>query len=277
MLAKAASYGADEIVLDLEDAVAIEAKDRAREQVVAALNAGAFGDQNVSVRVNAPGTRWCHLDLIALTAACRRPRSVVVPKVETAGDLSFVERLLDGVEQGARAAGELRVQALIETAAGLAHVTDIAASSARLESLILGYADLAASLGRSEAGARDLDGWRPAQETLLVAARAHGLQAINGPYWGVDVDSSFTAAATRARDLGFDGTWVIHPRQVVAANGVFEPTGTELARARSVIDALDAAARDEGRGAVTLNGEMIDEAMRIGALRTFAQAGMAPS
>jgi citrate lyase subunit beta/citryl-CoA lyase len=224
---------------------------------------------NIAVRVNAPGTPWCHDDLIALAAAPRPPASVVVPKVESAGDLAFADRLLDGAERAAGCDRPLRIQALIETAAGLARVYETAASSPRLDALILGYADLAASLGRSAAGARDLDGWRPAQEAVLTAARAHGLQAIDGPYLGVAVDDGFVAAATRARDAGFDGKWAIHPSQVASLNELFTPTAAELERARAIVAALD----DADRGAVALDGEMLDEALRVAALRTLSRAG----
>src|SRR5918912_1143601 len=184
MLAKAPGLGADELVLDLEDAVAVDGKDAARALVVEALASEAFAGRRVAVRVNAPGTPWCHADLVALAGAPAPPLSVVLPKVESAGDLAFADRLLDGAERAAGTARPIRVQALIETAAGLARVTEIAGASARLDALILGYADLAASLGRSPAGARDLDGWRAAQDAVLVAARAFGLQAIDGPHLG---------------------------------------------------------------------------------------------
>ncbi|MEA2311948.1 MAG: citrate lyase subunit beta / citryl-CoA lyase, partial [Solirubrobacteraceae bacterium] len=163
----------------------------------------------------------------------------------------------------------LRVQALIETPAGLARAGEIAAASARVEALILGYADLGAALGRTRAGAADLDGWRPAQEALLLAARAAGVQAIDGPYLGVAADEGFRAAAARARDAGFDGKWAIHPSQVEPLNELFTPSDEELERARAVIEALDGA----GRGAVALDGEMLDEAVRVAALRTLARAG----
>jgi citrate lyase subunit beta/citryl-CoA lyase len=269
MLAKAQSLPADEIVIDLEDAVAAGDKDDARGRVVAALERWTGG--SVSVRVNAPRSPWCHRDVAALAAVSDRPAAVVVPKVEDPGDLAFVDRLLDGVEAAAGRTRPLRVQALVETAAGLANVREIAAASGRLDALILGYADLAASLGRSGAGARDLDTWRPAQELLLVAARAHGLQAIDGPHLGIAVDDAFSAAVARARDLGFDGKWAIHPSQVDALNTAFTPTAEELASARDVIAALDAAER----GAVALDGQMLDEAVRAAALRTLARAGEA--
>jgi citrate lyase subunit beta / citryl-CoA lyase len=271
MLAKAVEVGADELIVDLEDAVAPAAKDDARSLVVRTLGSEAWRGVQASVRVNAPGTPWCHADLIALAGAPGPPAAVVVPKVESAGDLAFVERLLAGVERAAAHVRPVRVLALIETAAGLSRVAEIAAASERVDALIVGYADLAASLGRSGAGADDLDGWRPAQEAVLLAARANGLQAIDGPYLAVAPDACFLAAATRARDAGFDGKWAIHPSQVAPLNELFTPSEAELEQARAVIAALDEAERG-GRGAVALEGQMLDEAVRAAALRTLARA-----
>ena len=266
-LANAAELPADEVVIDLEDAVAVAAKDEARAATMAALS--DWTGPGVAVRVNGPGTPWCHLDLAAMGALPELPASIVVPKVQSADDLAFIDRLLDGVEAGAGRRAPLRVQALIETAAGLANVQEIAAASPRLDALILGYADLAASLG----GARDLDGWLPAQHALLVAARAHGVQAIDGPYLGVAPDAAFHEAAARARDLGFDGKWAIHPSQVPTLNELFTQSAEEVQRAREVVEALERAERDTGQGAVALDGEMLDEAVRAAALRVLARAG----
>jgi citrate lyase subunit beta/citryl-CoA lyase len=263
-LAKAGELPADEIVIDLEDAVAVSAKDAARAAAVAALS--AWSGPAVAVRVNAPGTPWCHLDIAAVGVLPDRPASIVVPKVQSAGDLAFVDRLLDGVQAGAGRHRPVRVQALIETAAGLARIDEIAAASSRLETLILGYADLAAELG----GTRDLDDWLPAQHALLLAARANRLQAIDGPYLGIEPDERFHAAAARARDLGFDGKWAIHPSQVDALNELFTPSETEVAHARAVVEALESAQE----GAVTLDGEMLDEAVRAAALRVLARADL---
>jgi citrate lyase subunit beta/citryl-CoA lyase len=240
--------------------------------VIEALTSDALVGCNVAVRVNAPRSPWCHADLIALAAGARRPASVVVPKVESSADLAFVDRLLDGAEAAAGAGASIRVQALIETAGGLSQASEIARASSRLEALILGYADLAASLGRSSAGARDLDGWRPAQETVLMAARAFGVQAIDGPHLTIAVDEGFLDASRRARDAGFDGKWAIHPGQLASLNELFAPTREELARARAIVDALQTAERAGGRGAVALDGEMLDEATRVAALRTLARA-----
>lgn len=266
-LEKAASRAADEILVDLEDAVAATAKDQARASAVAALQ--GWRGQGVAVRVNAPRTPWCHRDVMALAALDDLPHSIVVPKVESPGDLAFVERLLDGVEAACGRPRPLRVQALIETAAGLAAVREIAASSARLDALVLGYADLAASLG----GSPSLDAWLPAQHAVLLAARANGLQAIDGPFLGVAVDDRFRMAARRARELGFDGKWAIHPSQLQTLDEVFSPTEAEVGWARSVIDALAEAEHRSGAGATLHNGEMLDEAVRVSALGVLARAG----
>jgi citrate lyase subunit beta/citryl-CoA lyase len=266
MVDKAQSLAADEIVLDLEDAVVPDAKPDARAATVAAV--GDWSGAPVAVRVNAPRTPWCHADVVAL-AACDAVVSIVVPKVESAGDLAFVERLLDGAEAACERRTPLRVQVLIESAAAVARLGEIAAASARTDGLILGYADLGASLG----GRRVLDDWRSIQNAVLVAARANGLLAVDGPYLSTTVDDAFSAATDRARDLGFDGKWAIHPSQVAALTQAFTPDAEQIAHAQAVIAALAEAERD-GRGAVALDGEMLDEALRVTALRTLARAGV---
>lgn len=273
MLAKAPTRGADEIVVDLEDAVATSAKDEARAIVVETLGEPGWQGVNCSVRVNAPRTPWCHADIVALASLEHGPASLVVPKVESAGDLAFVERLLDGVEAAAGTSGSpMRVQALIETARGVSNVQEIAAASPRLDALILGYADLSTSIGRAAGAAAPLDSWLAIQDQILLAARANGIAAIDGPYLGISVDEGFTAAAERARDMGFDGKWAIHPAQVGALNALFTPTEAEVEHARAVIDALEEAERAGGAGAVALDGQMLDEAVRVAALRVLARA-----
>ncbi|MFZ0088728.1 MAG: CoA ester lyase [Solirubrobacteraceae bacterium] len=269
-LAKASGLGADEVILDLEDSVVATAKPSARAAVVAALR--DWTGARVSVRVNPPRSPWCHLELAALAGVQDRPWSIVVPKVETAGDLAFIDRSLDGMETASGRRAPLRVQALIETAAGLANVDEIAGSCERLEALILGYADLAVSLGRPPARARDLDLWLAAQHSVLLAARHHGLQAIDGPFLGTAADEAFRAAAARARDLGFDGKWAIHPTHVPVLDALFRPSDGEVERAHAVLDALQDGERGDGAGAVALDGEMLDEAVRRSALRVLARA-----
>ncbi|MDP2711480.1 MAG: CoA ester lyase [Solirubrobacteraceae bacterium] len=276
MLAKAPLRGADEVIVDLEDAVAVAAKDDARETTLAALGEPQWHGVRASVRVNAPRTPWCHADIVAIASATTGPESIIVPKVESAGDLAFVDRLLDGAEAAARTGRRpLRVQALIETAAGIARLDEIAGASSRLDSLILGYADLSASLGRAAGAGAELDSWRAIQDAVLVAARTHDVAAIDGPYLGIAVDEGFIAAAQRARAMGFDGKWAIHPAQVAALNALFTPSDEEVEHARAVIGALDDAEREGGAGAVALDGQMLDEAVRVAALRVLARAGTA--
>ena len=274
MLAKAPLRGADEVIVDLEDAVATSAKDEARDTVVAALREPQWEGVRTSVRVNAARTPWCHSDIVAMASAARGPDSIIVPKVESRGDLEFVDRLLDGAEAAAQTGrAPLRVQALIETAAGVARLDEIAGAAPRLDALILGYADLSASLGRAAGARAELDSWRAIQDAILVAARTHDVAAIDGPYLGIKVDEGFTAAAERARDMGFDGKWAIHPAQVAALNELFTPSDEEVEHARAVIAALADAEREGGAGAVALDGQMLDEAVRVAALRVLARAG----
>ncbi len=274
-LAKAPTLGADEIVIDLEDGVATSAKEGARAAVVAALAEQACSGATVSVRVNGRGTPWSDADVVAVAAAPGPLRSIVVPKVESAADVAVVARLLDDAE---RRDGRppLALQALLETASGIARAQEIASSSPRLEALVVGYADLAVSLGRTPAGAADVTLWDAVREAVLVAARAHGLQAIDGPHLGLAADDAFFAGTRRARDQGFDGKWAIHPSQVAPLRELFTPSEDDVARARGILDALAAAERDRGQGAVAYDGQMLDEPVRRAALRVLARASLLP-
>jgi citrate lyase subunit beta / citryl-CoA lyase len=271
MLLKASRLDADEVVADLEDSVAVDAKASARELVAAFLEQAESLAPSVAVRINELTGPWGERDVVELVRrAGPQIGSLILPKVEHAEDVAAVERLLDGL--GGRAE-RVRLQVLIETAAGLLRVGEIAAASSRLEALILGYADLAASLGRSP-GVTAPQSWSYAQETLLVAARAFGLQAIDGPYLDIRDEAGLQRRAEHVRALGFDGKWAVHPGQLAIINAAFTPAPEELARARSILDALAGA---EGRGAVELHGEMIDEASRKLALEVIARgraAGM---
>lgn len=271
-LAKAAARGADELVIDLEDAVAPAAKEEARAAVTAALGELDWGSAVVSVRVNGRETPWAAEDLAAVAAAPGPLRSIVLPKAESAEDVAFAAAALEAAEPVRAGRPSLGVQALVETALGIARVQEIAAASPRLEALVVGYADLAASLGRTAAGAADVTMWDPVREAVLVAARAHGLQAIDGPYLGLAPDEAFAAAARRACDQGFDGKWAIHPAQVAPLLELYTPSAEEVAQARAVVAALAAAEREEGQGAVALDGRMLDEPVRLAALRVLAQA-----
>ena len=256
MLAKASGLQADELVIDLEDAVAPAVKAQARELVGDFLaDRGASLAAAVAVRVNSLAGPWGVRDVIDLAErAGLGIDSLVIPKVSSTQDVIAVERLLEGVGEPAAA---IRLQALIETAAGLLRAGEIAAASPRLDALIIGYADLGASLGRAPSQAPER--WLYAQETVLVAARAAGLQAIDGPYLEIRDDEGLRRRAEHLRALGFDGEWAVHPGQLAIINATFTPRPEELARSQAILAALAGA---QGRGALELDGEMIDEASR---------------
>lgn len=262
MLTKARALPVDELVFDLEDAVTADRKPEALELVLAALGAGAAA-QRVAVRINAPASPWAEAELSALAGASARPDSVVVPKAEDPGELAGVIGRLDGIG----------VQALIETAAGLSRVDQLV-SQPGVEGLILGYADLAVSLGRTPTGAANPDLWLAVQDRFLIAARAAGVRAIDGPFLTIRDAHGLQRSAGRAAELGFDGKWAIHPDQVPAITDAFRPDEAAITHARQVIAALRAR---PGQGAVQLNGAMVDEPIRLAALRTLERAGLDPN
>jgi len=272
MLAKAPSLAADEVVIDLEDAVAPAAKAQARAAVTEALGQEDWNGRTVAVRINAPATQWCHRDVIDIVSGAG-PVSLIVPKVESPGDLEFVDRLAGMVEQEVGRDTSVGLQALIETATGLRHIHAIAHASARLEALVVGYADLSASLGLPGGGDPAGDRWHHVMATVLVAARDAGLQAIDGPYLAIEDLEGLRVCAQRARALGFDGKWALHPTQIDVLNDLFAPRPEELEHARAVLDALEAAEREGGQGVAMLDGAMIDEASRKSAARVVARAG----
>jgi citrate lyase subunit beta/citryl-CoA lyase len=264
MLAKVPGVPADEIVIDLEDAVAPAAKDEARLLATEALRKGVGAGRAVAVRVNGLDSGWCHRDVLELVEQVGPViNSLVLPKVECAEDVRWLDRFLGML--GERAS-DIRLQALVETAGGLARAAEIAASSPRLEAIILGYADLAASLGRG-AGHDPPERWIHAQEVVLVAARAAGVQAIDGPFLGIRDHDGLRLRAEHARALGFDGKWAVHPDQVPVLNELFTPAAEELERADAIVAALEG----EGPGAVEVDGEMVDDASRRLALHVLAR------
>ncbi len=258
MLAKARDLRVDELIFDLEDAVTPDRKSEALELVLEALAAGSEAAR-VGVRINPIGSRWAEAEIRALADAARRPDTVVVPKAEDPAELGQTAEALNGIG----------VQALIETAAGLTRVDELAGQPG-VEALILGYADLAVSLGRRPSGAADLDLWLPSQERVLVAARAAGVRAIDGPYLAIEDTEGLTRSATLAAQLGFDGKWAIHPAHIEPIRQAFRPEESEIAHAREVLSALQNA---PDSGAVRLGGQMVDEPIRLAALRTLERAG----
>jgi citrate lyase subunit beta/citryl-CoA lyase len=268
-LLKALGAGADEVVVDLEDAVALADKAAAREQLAGFDWASVESAAAVSVRVNAPRTPWCHRDL-ELAVSLPQVLSVVVPKVESRADIGYVERLLDGLEAESGRERPIAVQALVETAAGMVGLPDIISTADRLSTIIVGYADLAASLGLPSGG--DAGDWLPVQTAVVTHARAAGIDAVDGPFLGVDDGPEFRSAVARARQRGFDAKWVIHPRQVGEVSRAFTPAAVEIEHARRVLEALDDAAR-RGRGASVVDGALVDEAMALSARRVLRKVG----
>ena len=240
-LAKAQLCRADALVLDLEDAVAAEDKELARGLAVAALGRGPLG-RTTALRVNGRSTPWWEADLRA--AAEARPDVVVLPKVESPEDVSAAAELLpDGID----------LEAQIETARGLVGADRIAGAGHGLEALVFGPADLAASLGvpvlTIGAGVSDY-----ALARVVSAARASGLQALDGPHARLGDDLGLVLSARRALGHGYDGKWVIHPSQIEPVNRIFTPSPAELERAERLLEAATGAARVEG--------ELVDEASR---------------
>jgi citrate lyase beta subunit len=263
--AKMASSRADLVILDLEDSVAPAGKPAALDSAIQLIEAAGRADgPTLAVRINALGSPWVADELHRLGATAA-PLTIVVPKVESAGDLTAVGDLL----RRTTSSPAVQLLALIESARGVAAINEIAGFGGYLSGLIPGYADLAAALGRPIAG--DPYRWLPIQDAIVVAARANDIVAIDGPKLSVADDEEFVEAAQWARSLGFDGKWVIHPRQIDTVNGVFSPSPEEVAHAREVIDQLAAAAAS-GRGAVAWNGQMLDEAVAVAARRVLARA-----
>ncbi|MGQ0779152.1 MAG: HpcH/HpaI aldolase/citrate lyase family protein [Pseudonocardiales bacterium] len=269
---KAANGPADYVFLDLEDAVAPADKEQARKNVIAALNDidWAGTGKTVSVRINGLDTHYMYRDVIdVMEQAGERLHTILVPKVGVPADLYCVQTLIDQVEQAKGYATRVGIEALIETALGMANVEAIASSAggpgARLEALHFGVADYAASLRARTVSIGGLnpdypgDQWHFALSRMIVACRAYGLRPIDGPFGDYSDPDGYRTGARRAAALGCEGKWAIHPSQIDLANEVFSPPPAEVDRARRIVEALRAAAA-EGKGAASLDGKMIDAA-----------------
>ncbi|MFI0897835.1 HpcH/HpaI aldolase/citrate lyase family protein [Streptomyces sp. NPDC020983] len=261
-LEKARTLPADALILDLEDSVAPDAKPAARERVAAAVAAGGFGHREVTVRVNAPGTPWHADDLRA--AAQAGPDAVVVPKVDDPGTVTAVVTALEAAGAPDRTA----VWAMVETPAAMFAARAVAAASERLTVLVLGTNDLA-----KELHAEHVPGRAPllgALSLALLAARAEGKAVLDGVYNDVTDLPGFEAETLQARQFGFDGKTLIHPKQIEPCNRIFAPAKENVERARRIVEAFDQAT-SQGRGVVTVDGRMIEnlhveEARRLLAL-----------
>jgi citrate lyase subunit beta/citryl-CoA lyase len=268
MLAKAAGLVPDVVMLDLEDAVAPSRKDDARSLVVEAIAGLEWQAATVAVRVNPVGSRWCLDDVTALLeGAGSRLDLLIVPKVEAASQVHFLDHLLAALERRHGRAASIGLDLQIETVLGVDRCEEVAGAARRIEALVFGPGDYAATIGVPQLtiGAIDArypgDQWHYVLSRLVVAAKSRGLAAIDGPYAAIRDLDGLRAAATRARLLGCDGKWALHPDQIAVVNEIFSPSPDELARARAVMQALQGAGED-GRGVLALEGEMIDEATR---------------
>ncbi|HEY8093283.1 MAG TPA: CoA ester lyase [Acidimicrobiales bacterium] len=275
MLGKGPGIPADMVFLDLEDAVAAKEKEGARAKIVAAIRDQDWGEKVLCVRVNDWSTRWTAYDIMAVVGrAGPRLDEIMLPKVETAAQVVATDLLLAQVEQAAGLpVGHIGIEAQIETARGLINVEEICAASPRLETIIFGPADFAASMempvltGGVQIPAYPGDHFHYVFSKILMAGRANGLQAIDGPYLYIRDGDGFRDYCQRARTLGYDGKWALHPDQVTILNEVFSPTQEQFDRAWGILDAYRGATEDEGMGAVMFGDEMIDEASRKMALK----------
>jgi citrate lyase subunit beta / citryl-CoA lyase len=276
---KAQGLPVDMVFLDLEDSVAPKEKEGARKTVVDAIRDGDWGDTVVCVRVNDWSTKWTAFDIVEVVGnAGERLDEIMLPKVENAAQVVAADMVLRQVEISAGLpVGHIGIEAQIETTTGLINVEEICAASPRLETIIFGPADFAASMempvltGGVQIPEYPGDHFHYVFSKILMAGRANGLQVIDGPYLKVRDQDGLRDYCQRARTLGFDGKWTLHPDQVEVVNEVFSPTQEQFDQAWDILDAYARATDDEGKGAVMFGDEMIDEASRKMAVKFVAR------
>jgi malyl-CoA/(S)-citramalyl-CoA lyase len=279
MFEKAAASKADVIFLDLEDAVAPDDKPQARKNIIEALNDIDWGDKTMSLRINGLDTHYMYRDVIdVIEQGGERLDLIMIPKAGTASDIYAIDMLVSQAEAAMGRKKRIGFEMIIETALGMANVDEIAAASPRNESLHFGVADYAASTKArttviggpnpdygvltdpAEDGSRDYhwgDMWHYAVARMVVAARANGLRPIDGPFGDFSDPDGYKAQAFRSAILGCEGKWAIHPSQIGTANEVFTPSEKEVTKAKRILEAMEQAQK-EGRGAVALDGRLID-------------------
>ncbi|MEV4106759.1 CoA ester lyase [Nonomuraea sp. NPDC049695] len=279
-LEKAQTLPVDEVFLDLEDSVAPMAKEEARKNIVTALREGDWAGKTRVVRVNDLTTQWTYRDVIEVVeGAGEFLDCVMLPKVQDPTEVVWLDTLLTQIEKTmGYEVGRIGIEAQIENARGLVNADAIAGSSRRLETLVFGPADFMASInmrtlvvGEQPPGYVEGDAYHYILMRLLMAARMHDLQVIDGPYLQIKDIEGFRRAARRSAALGFDGKWVLHPSQVDAANEVFSPSQEDYDHAELILEAYEYYTTVEKRGAVMLGDEMIDEASRKMALVVAAK------
>ena len=279
---KASSSPADVIMLDLEDSVPVEEKINARAQVIDSLLNLDWSRKTVTVRINALDTPFAYRDLLEVAEqAGHIIDAIVIPKVNHPGDIYFADRLLDGIELSQKTSSPIGIEASIETAEGLLRATEITKASTRVRTLVFGIADYSASIGArlvsiSGHGEKEEElypghRWHFAISNMVMHAKAHGILAIDAPYGNFKDADGLRRSAVMACALGCDGKWAIHPSQIDIINEVFTPSVDEIALAAKVIEA-NAKAKMEGKGAIAVEGRMVDQATVRLATKLWEQA-----
>ena len=262
-LEKGKSLPADALILDLEDAVAPDAKVLAREQVVAAVNAGGYGHRELVIRINSLDSEWGRDDLKAVAAS--KADALLVPKVETEAQIHEVERLM----KEAGAAPQMAIWAMMETPLGMLHAEEIAASSPALTCLVMGTSDLAKETNALHT--RDRLPMITSLGLCLLAARAYGLTVLDGVHLDLSDDEGFAFSCQQGRELGFDGKTLIHPKTINKANEVFAPDAAEVEWSKQILSAFEDA-QSLGKGVVVLEGKLIENLHVETARKTIALA-----
>ncbi|WP_170342781.1 L-malyl-CoA/beta-methylmalyl-CoA lyase [Ruegeria arenilitoris] len=270
---KMAASAADVINLDLEDSVAPSDKETARANVIEVLNTVDWGNKYMSVRINGLDTPYWYRDVVdLLEQASDRLDQIMIPKVGCAEDVYAVDALVTAIERAKGRTKPISFEVIIESAAGIAHVEEIAASSPRLQAMSLGAADFAASMGMQTTGIGGTqenyymlreaqkywsDPWHWAQAAIVAACRTHGVLPVDGPFGDFSDDEGYIAQARRSATLGMVGKWAIHPKQIALANQVFTPSDEAVTEAREILAAMEQA-KANGEGATVYKGRLVD-------------------
>ncbi|MFC3570718.1 L-malyl-CoA/beta-methylmalyl-CoA lyase [Paracoccus sp. TOH] len=273
LFAKMAGSAADVINLDLEDSVAPDDKAQARRNIIQAIGDIDWGTKTLSVRINGLDTPWWYRDVVdLLEQAGERLDLIMIPKVGNAADIYAVDALVTAIEAAKGRQKRIGLEVIIESAAGITHVEEIAAASPRLQAMSLGAADFAASMGMATTGIGGTqenyymlhegakhwsDPWHWAQTAIVAACRTHGVLPVDGPFGDFSDDEGFRAQARRSATLGMVGKWAIHPKQVALANEVFSPSEQAVTEAREILAAMEEAKRT-GAGATVYKGRLVD-------------------
>jgi malyl-CoA/(S)-citramalyl-CoA lyase len=273
LFAKMAASAADVINLDLEDSVAPSDKDIARANIIQAISEHDWGNKTLSVRINSLDTPYWYKDVVdLLEQAGERLDQIMIPKVGCAEDIYAVDALVTAIETAKGRSKKINFEVIIESAAGIAHVEEIAAASPRLVAISLGAADFAASMGMQTTGIGGTqenyymlregvkhwsDPWHWAQAAIVAACRTHGVLPVDGPFGDFSDDEGYIAQAKRSATLGMVGKWAIHPKQIALANQVFTPSEEDVTEAREILAAMEQA-KANGEGATVYKGRLVD-------------------